>query len=105
MQEIRNYIELLKRDNEFSSSQYLFLSSNNKIIDSSFAQTIIDNIKDTSCNVTLTGIAKFAIINMIREGVNKANIKLITGMQDVIVDDCEKIFQSNNLKRQMTLLF
>ncbi len=92
VQEIRGYIELLKKDIEFSSSQFLFLSSNKKIIDSSFAQTIIENIKDTSCNVTLTGIAKFAIINMIREGINKANIKLITGMQDIIVDDCEKKF-------------
>lgn len=95
VKELREYIDLLKNEPDFDYKQYLFLSRNKKIIDSSFAQAIIDNIKKESIEIgkiTLTGIAKYAIINMIKEGINKANIKLITGMQDVVVDDCERCF-------------
>jgi len=101
--EMGKYIDLLKMEKDFNSNQYLFLSKNGKIIDSTFARTVFDSIKkesqDELCRITLTGIAKFAIINMIKEGINKANIKLITGMHDVIVDDCEKRFLDQQFKK------
>lgn len=56
--------------------------------------------QDNLGRITLTGIAKFAIINMIKEGINKANIKLITGMRDVVVDDCEKRFLYQQFKEE-----
>lgn len=100
--ELKEYIDLLKQDKDFTPKQYLFFKKNKKIIDSAMINTTIDAIKketnNSLCRITITGIAKFAIINMIKEGINKANIKLITGMQDIVVDDCEKRF----LEQQFT---
>ena len=84
--ELESYINELEKETDYSANQYLFLSRNKKVIDSS----IMDNEKFKG--ITLTGVAKYAIINMIKEGINKVNIKLITGMQDNIVDDCERCF-------------
>lgn len=103
IKELDEYINLLREEEDFDKNQYLFLSRNKKIIDSSFAQSIIENIKkdshENSTRITLTGISKYAIINMIKEGINKANIKLITGMQDVVVDDCERCFLEQQFQK------
>lgn len=92
--EINEYVNLLKKDDNFKNDQYLFLMNTGKLITSSCCQDIFDKLNDKKSysRITFVGICKYAIINMIESGLSKEKIKLITGVQDDIIDDCEEIY-------------
>ena len=92
--DINKYIEFLQTDTNFRNDQYLFLMSTGKLITSSCCKEIFDKLNtNKNCSrITLVGICKYAIINMIEHGLSKEKIKLITGVQDDIIDDCEEIY-------------
>lgn len=97
VRDISEYIEILKRDTNFKANQYLFLSSTGKSIDSSCCKETFDKInRDNSCcRITLVGICKYAIINMIGVGISTEKIKLISGVRNDIINDCERLYLKN----------
>ena len=92
--DIDEYIKNLKDNKEFKDDQYLFLTNTGKLIGSYCFKEIFDKINsDYNCSrITLVGICKYAIINMIKVGLSKEKIKLVTGVRDDIIDDCEEIY-------------
>lgn len=97
VRDISEYIKILKKDSNFKDNQYLFLSSTGKSIDSSCCKEIFDKIsRDYSCcRITLVGICKYAIINMIGVGISTEKIKLISGVRNDIINDCERLYLKN----------
>ena len=102
--EIRDYIHLFRNDIDKESSQYLFLNRENKVITPSFLSAMFTAIKDENKiekerkSFTSTGLAKYAIKNMIKNGIGSADIKLVTGMEDVVIDACEMEVREENTK-------
>ena len=92
--DINKYIDFLKTDTHYTKDQYLFLMNTGKTITSSCCKEIFDKLNaNKNCSrITFVGICKYAIINMIESGLSKEKIKLITGVQDDIIDDCEEIY-------------
>lgn len=92
--EIEEYLE--SRNAE--KSDYLLAKNSNTQIDPSFVKDTLDVIreeyeeifdKDDGVNqFTVTGIQKFAIVQMILAGMNQAVIKEFTGQGDDILEDC-----------------
>lgn len=94
--EIEEYLE--SRNAE--KSDYLLAKNSNTQIDPSFVKDTLDVIreeyeeifdKDDGVNqFTVTGIQKFAIVQMILAGMNQAVIKEFTGQGDDILEDCQR---------------
>lgn len=88
--EIQEYFLIL---GDIPQNQLIFLNTNGKIITSTFLDTYLSAIKSENENLkrlTATGMAKYAIMNMIEVGFSKLNIKYLTGMEDAIINDCEE---------------
>lgn len=83
-------------DSRCNSTGYMFLNKANQIITPSFLYNgFIPIRKSFGINAktnefTSTGLAKFAITNMLQAGIDVPVIKIITGMEDDIIDDCSK---------------
>lgn len=95
--EIKNYLgQHIKKKNE-----YMFLNRQGHVIEPSFFsytfRAIEDKYRIKEKSFTTTGLAKYAIKHMIREGIGAADIKLITGMEDIVVDDCEMSVRLENV--------
>ena len=94
--EIEEYLE--SRNAE--KSDYLLAKNSNTQIDPSFVKDTLDVIreeyeeifdKDDGVNqFTVTGIQKFAIVQIILSGMNQAVIKEFTGQGDDILKDCQR---------------
>ena len=102
--EIRDYIHEFRKEISEESDQYLFLNREKKVIAPSFLSSMFVAIKDQNHiekerkSFTSTGLAKYAIKNMIKNGIGSADIKLITGMEDVVIDACEMEVREENTK-------
>lgn len=81
-------------------SQYFFITTTGKKIDSSFLSTFLGKVKhDYYINTesespnpfTPTGLQKYAIVQMIEAGMNQSIIMDFTGQLDDIFNDCQKI--------------
>lgn len=89
-------IERYLQDDRCNKTKYMFLNTKEQIIQPTFLSypfRIIkgkNNIKDVPNRFTSTGLAKYAIINMIKAGINVPVIKIITGMEDDVITDCTK---------------
>ena len=78
----------------------MLAKNSNTQIDPSFVKDTLDVIreeyeeifgKDDGVNqFTVTGIQKFAIVQMILAGMNQAVIKEFTGQGDDILEDCQR---------------
>lgn len=95
--EIKNYLgQHIKKKNE-----YIFLNRQGHVVEPSFFSYTFRAIEDRygikEKSFTTTGLAKYAIKHMIREGIGAADIKLITGMEDIVVDDCEMSVRMENI--------
>lgn len=103
-QEIRDYISRFNKDDK---EAYLFVNSKGHVLESSFfSHTFVllhNNYQHATNSFTLTGMAKYAIINMIREGMSSSQIKIITGMEDDIINDCQRSFQFDEMKDMSVL--
>lgn len=80
-------------DQRCNQTQLLFLNSKNKIINPIFFSNDFRNIENTyeiSVRLTTTGIAKYAIKNMLLGGLSTEQVKIISGMESTIVDACDK---------------
>jgi hypothetical protein len=92
--EIVNYINSPK----CNKTKYMFLTRNNKIIKSSFLAghfkrlKKLYNISSDIDNYTSTGMAKYGIIKMLEEEMNVPVIKMVTGMEEDVLNDCTRIF-------------
>lgn len=94
--EIEDYLENRKAE----KTDFLLTKNSNTPIDPSFVKDTLDVIreeyeeifgKDDSVNqFTVTGIQKFAIVQMILAGMNQALIKEFTGQGDDILEDCQR---------------
>jgi integrase len=102
--EIREYIHDFRNDVNEESEQYLFLNREKKVITPSYLSYVFTAIKEENKiendrkSFTSTGLAKYAIKNMIKSGIGSADIKLITGMEDVVIDACEMEVREDNTK-------
>jgi len=95
--EIKNYLG----QHEKKKNEYMFLNRQEHVVEPSFFSYTFRAIEDKYCikekSFTTTGLAKYAIKNMIREGIGSADIKLITGMEDIVIDDCEMSVRQENV--------
>lgn len=100
--EIENYITHLN-ENKFES-EYLFVNRNGKKINHGFPNWYLTNIKNEyyknndeiedvakSHPFTPTGLAKYAVINMIIDGFNQSVITDLTGFKHDSYSDCQDI--------------
>lgn len=88
--EIQEYFRML---GDIPKNQLIFLNMSGKVITSTFLDTYLSAIRLENENLkrlTATGMAKYAIMNMIEAGFSKLNIKYLTGMEDAIINDCEE---------------
>ncbi|SFL20748.1 hypothetical protein SAMN03159341_1047 [Paenibacillus sp. 1_12] len=97
--DLKKYHELritLKTDNNL-----LFLTSIFTTVNPSFLNDILNKARDTYYDkkiidsslknpFTTTGLSKFAIINMILEGINQSTIIDITGVNEIIYRNCQE---------------
>lgn len=92
--EIHKYLN----DAECNTSNYMFMTNGNKLIKAGFLTNHFNTIKKlhknkiTANSYTSTGLAKYAIIKMLEAKMNVPVIKIITGMDDDIVNDCARIY-------------
>jgi integrase len=91
--EIEDYISTTE-----NNSQYMFLNSMNKIITPAFLtakftkiKELVPNLKTGYNRFTSTGLAKYGIINMLYAGMNVPVIKIISGMEDDVINDCTRV--------------
>lgn len=94
----RYYEERVKVKTTYSN---LFLTSTNKPITNAFITTMLNKVKKTYYSkrevetltknpFTATGLSKFAIINMILQGLNQAAIIDVTGVEYDIYQNCQE---------------
>lgn len=100
--EIKEYIDNPQRPVD---SYYMFLNTEGHTISPDFLSYYFSEAKKMCKNAdknglnrfTATGLAKYAICNMIKQGMNPSIIKLITGMDDIVIDYCiDEVFGLNN---------
>lgn len=90
--EIESYLNSPK----CNKSDYMFLNTKNTEIDPSFLSYQFGKIRecindDSEINkFTSTGLAKYGIIKMLKAGMNVPVIKMITGMEDDVINDCTR---------------
>lgn len=97
-QEINEYLKI-RNENEKLKSNLLFVSRKNNKVSNGFITDVLDEIRKkyieingTSSNknqFTPTGIQKYAIIQMILNGMNQSVIMDFTGQQLDIYNDCQ----------------
>lgn len=103
-----DYLSFRNRD-ETLNSEFLFITKNNKSITNSVIKTLIDTIKDNyeitdtsgRNSFTPTGLQKYAIINMILEGMNQSAIINLTGHCEGIFNDCQNIVDERKEKEEI----
>ena len=89
-------------------SEYMFITRTGKQITYSFPTEYLDNIKEgyyshnkSEINLdnpfTPTGFAKYAVINMILNGVNQSVISDLTGFMTGMYSDCQDIVNEMKL--------
>lgn len=78
-----------------NNSEYLFANKNGKKITPAFLNHVFVRIKEITnkpdAQISATSLAKFAILEMIGKQVDFITIKEITGMDDIIINDCARI--------------
>lgn len=89
--EIESYLNSPK----CNESIYMFLRGKDKIASDFFAHTFLKIKKYKNDNslinkFTTTGLAKYAIIKMLEAGMNVPVIKIVSGMDDDVINDCTK---------------
>ena len=90
--EIDNYL----KDPKCNKSELMFLNTKGNEVDPSFLAYQFGNIKKLIEDVsganrlTSTGLAKFGIIRMLQKGMNVPVIKMITGNEDDVINDCTR---------------
>ncbi|MFF2885568.1 hypothetical protein [Paenibacillus sp. NPDC057967] len=93
----RHYEQRIKVETTYSN---LFLTSTNKPITNAFITTMLNKVKEkyysrrevetlTKNPFTATGLSKFAIINMILQGLNQTSIIDVTGVEYDIYQNCQ----------------
>lgn len=95
--ELNTYI----KEKKFSeNNKYLFSTSNGKRVNSNFISEYLKKVREKYYNTreeisknqfTPTGLQKYAIINMIEEGMNQSVIMDFTGQKENIFNDCQNI--------------
>lgn len=88
--EIKDYLE----DPACNQTNYMFLNLKDQIIAPVFLSYTFKLLRKKSNNTgtdnrfTSTGLAKYAIINMLLADISVPDIKLITGMEDDVINSC-----------------
>lgn len=100
VEDFEKYLQL-REEMRFEDTELLFVKTSGKPVRHDLAHEFLTEVKcafeeETGEKVTgknpftLTGLQKFAIINMILEGMNPSVIISLTGLKEQVINDCQK---------------
>ena len=97
------YLKIKKYMQNIDSKQnLLFVSSTGKQITPAFINHVFVQLKKHigkyDEQLSSTSLSKYAIIKMIENRVDFVTIKAITGMEDVVINDCARIYLQSQSK-------
>lgn len=102
---IVEHFESYLRGRDGRSYDYLFADTKGKRITPSFLEPHFKPLRkrhaqeEAPKNYNATGFAKFGVINLLRAGLEPYFVQMITGMDQIIMDDCVKIYLQEKYSR------